>query len=690
MDLIAVDGLLFGVLAALDFAKLGATALSWLWVAIGLGLVIFFHELGHFAVAKWCGVFVERFSIGFGPILWSFKKGDTEYALSAVPFGGYVKMLGQDDMDPSQLTTEEIAADPRSYSAKAVWQRMAIISAGVIMNIITGLFFFAIAFQSGVKTGPSRLGPIVVGKPAWKAGLQTGDIITQIEGRACTEFTDIMRGVALTRGEVTLEGKRRNGEAFKITLEPDKTETRRMIGVAPAQDVRLAALGEENGPCTTAGTPAAETNAFRPKDRILSVNGQKITTFAELQDLMIARRSEELEFLVERPLDPKQPDDPKAKFEQTTIKVGPNRFRRLGLLMDIEKISAVEAGSPAAQAELKAGDRIVTVDGKEVGKEIDPVELPDYFQSRHGERVAVEVIRDAGGTNKKVPVELIPRDRSGWTDQFEFKSSPLSVPSVGIAYHVTSSVLKVEPGSPADGKIVPDETITAVELFLPEGAASDGFSFPNAPIKFEVTDKHPHIWAQTFWTMQLAPTRHARLTVKSKNTDEKRTVELEPVRDPKSQLFFPDRGFVFDYERIVQKADTFGAAFAMAASHTRKNGEEIYLTLRSLIRRDLSVKELHGPIGIAKVAQQFASQGISPLLLFLGFLSVNLAVLNFLPIPVLDGGHMVFLCWEAVTRKRPSEKVLIGATYCGMAFVLGLMFLVIYLDLFVHTGIVPK
>ena len=105
---------LFGVelLAAMDFSELGAKALSWLWVAIGLGLVIFFHELGHFAVAKWCGVFVERFSLGFGPILWSFKKGGTEYALSAIPFGGYVKMLGQDDMDPSQLSSEEIAEDP--------------------------------------------------------------------------------------------------------------------------------------------------------------------------------------------------------------------------------------------------------------------------------------------------------------------------------------------------------------------------------------------------------------------------------------------------------------------------------------------------------------------------------------------------------------------------------------------------
>ena len=107
------------LLAAFNFAPYVSKAGSILAVLIGIGLVIFFHELGHFAVAKWCDVFVERFSIGFGPILWSRKYGETEYALSAIPFGGYVKMLGQDDMDPSQLTSEEIAKDPRSYSAKS-------------------------------------------------------------------------------------------------------------------------------------------------------------------------------------------------------------------------------------------------------------------------------------------------------------------------------------------------------------------------------------------------------------------------------------------------------------------------------------------------------------------------------------------------------------------------------------------
>ena len=124
----------------------------------------------------------------------------------------------------------------------------------------------------------------------------------------------------------------------------------------------------------------------------------------------------------------------------------------------------------------------------------------------------------------------------------------------------------------------------------------------------------------------------------------------------------------------------------MGFSHTKNTAVQIYLTLRSLFRRDLSVRELHGPIGIAKVGYAVAKEGLGELMRFLGFLSINLAVLNFLPIPVLDGGHMVFLLWEGITRRKPSEKVMIAATYVGLAFVLSLMFFVIYLDLFVHAS----
>ena len=119
----------------------------------------------------------------------------------------------------------------------------------------------------------------------------------------------------------------------------------------------------------------------------------------------------------------------------------------------------------------------------------------------------------------------------------------------------------------------------------------------------------------------------------------------------------------------------------MAVRQAGTTLNRIRSTVLSLFSGDISVTELTGPIGIARVAYSFAEQGTSRLLQFLAFLSFNLAVINFLPIPVLDGGHMVFLTWEAVTRRRPSERVLIAATYVGLAFVLMLMVTVIFVDL---------
>jgi regulator of sigma E protease len=132
-----------------------------------------------------------------------------------------------------------------------------------------------------------------------------------------------------------------------------------------------------------------------------------------------------------------------------------------------------------------------------------------------------------------------------------------------------------------------------------------------------------------------------------------------------------------------KKAGSAGEACAMSLDHTRNSVIDIYLTLRNLVVGDLSVKSLHGPIGIAKTAAIFAEEGLPDFLLFLGLISINLAVINFLPIPVLDGGHMVFLIWEGLTRRRPSERVVVAATYVGLAFVASLMVAVIYIDLFV-------
>ena len=660
-------------LVAIDWAATAETALYILYVAIGLGFVIFFHELGHFLVAKWCAVCVERFSIGFGPILWSFKKGDTEYALSAIPFGGYVKMLGQDDMDPSQLSSEEIAEHPGSYSAKSVSQRMAIISAGVIMNVLTSLLFFAAAFRMGVETSPAVTGSVQTGMPAWKAGLRHGDTITRINGRSVDSFADNMRGVALTQGTVDLEGSHPDGSTFRVTTVPDMSGTRRMIGVAPSLSLTLLQPKDPDTPIIVSGTAAAKADPpFQPGDLIRKVADVPIVSFAQLQEVLAQRRAETVTFEVER----------SGQATPVPIIVGPNRFRTLGLWMDIERVTAIQQGSPAEAAGLQVGDKIATVDGKDVGTDINPMTLPDVFAELHGRNVRVAVLRETdGGGKKTVEMNLTPINQPGWIERPTTENDPISVPSSGFAYNVTSFVLKVEPGSPAErASIQPGDRIIKMALVLPENAEPDLYA--ERVMEFEFSEQSRN-WAAAFWTIQQTPNRLVKVTLSNRDAPE---VVRESLLEPQlaDNWYLPTRGIRLEPLAITLEAGDVAGAFGMGLKHARNTMFEIYLTLRNLVGGFLSPKELSGPIGIATIAYKVAQDGFAQLLLFFGFLSINLAVINFLPIPVLDGGHMVFLGWEAVTRKRPSERILVYATYCGMLFILGLMLFVIYLDIFVH------
>src|SRR5262249_17333792 len=144
--------------------------------AIGLGLVIFLHELGHFAVAKGCDGHVEVFSLGFGHAIpgLSFRKGETLYKIAWVPLGGYVKMLGEGSEN------EEDDDNPRSFKNKTVGQRMAIISAGVVMNVVLGAICFILAFHGGIKQDPAVIDLIEPASPAWNHGVRTGQVIEHI------------------------------------------------------------------------------------------------------------------------------------------------------------------------------------------------------------------------------------------------------------------------------------------------------------------------------------------------------------------------------------------------------------------------------------------------------------------------------------------------------------------------------
>ncbi len=649
------------------------------WVAVGLGMVIFFHELGHFAVAKWCDVNVERFSIGFGPILFSWKWGETEYALSAIPFGGYVKMLGQDDADPSQLTNEEIAQDPRSYLAKNVFQRMAIISAGVTMNIITAVFFVGGAFLIGVETSPAIIGEVRPGMPAWKAGLKPDDEIEIINDRRILTFEDVRLNVALSSPPLRIEGKHHDGTAFRLVVLPEKTSSHPQIGVLHTRDLKVLTDPAGKIPFISEGTVAALAEPpFERGDRIKSINGDTVATYWELRQSLAKQAEGAITISVER-------EDGKT----ATVVIKDNYFRTLGLSMDAGPIVAVQKGSPAEAAGLQEGDKLALINGKNVGTEINPLKLPNVFASLHGQEVEVTVTRQPkDGAQIKMELKIRPADLPGWTDQPVYEGESIAIPSIGISFHTIPVVLAVEPGSPAAdaGIAVKDGfplKVKKIELFLPPEVAADDLKEPSLVIDLDHPNKETksNNWGFAFWKMQELPLRKVRLTLVEEQKD--RVVVLTPQLDPSWPLPII-LGLHMHPLEMKLKARTAGEAWEMSTNYTFNSAMNIYLTLRSLFTGQVSAKELHGPIGIATAAVAIVQHGLAPLLLFLGFLSINLAVLNFLPIPVLDGGHMVFLLWEAVARRRPSEKIVIGANYAGMAFLLGLMVFVLILDLFVH------
>ena len=311
---------------------------------------------------------------------------------------------------------------------------------------------------------------------------------------------------------------------------------------------------------------------------------------------------------------------------------------------------------------------------------INPLHLAEHLEMLAGQEVEIRVKRTVEGSPKleEVTVKLTPDDTPAWIEYPFSDGTPLGIPSIGVAYHLTSNVLKVLPDSPAAKAGVPEGgVLESVKIESDDETYNKIFADKSIELKF--VDPTKKSMAFALWQFQEVP--DAKVTLKFKG--DVKQYEIKPVPS-KEEWYIAQRGIYLQPQSQLLIADTWGDAFRMGVYQTQNTGLDIYMTLRNLISRDLSPQNLSGPVGIAKVAYAVSKQGIPQLLMFLGFLSINLAILNFLPIPVLDGGHMVFLIWEGVTRRKPSEKVLIAASYVGMAFVLGLMLFVIYLDIFVH------
>ena len=199
---------------------------SILAAVVGLGVLIVFHEFGHFLLAKLSGVGVLTFSVGFGPKLWVKKKGETEYALSAFPLGGYVKMVGEDPEEEVKAVDLE-----RSFAHKSLLKRTAIVAAGPGFNLLLAVFLLMVVFLFyGVPVLSNLVGAVEPDSPAAQAGIEKGDRIIAVDGQAVTAWDDLSSAIKQSGGQPLALRVQRGTEEVAMTVQPRKREVKNIFG----------------------------------------------------------------------------------------------------------------------------------------------------------------------------------------------------------------------------------------------------------------------------------------------------------------------------------------------------------------------------------------------------------------------------------------------------------------------------
>ncbi|WP_303720490.1 RIP metalloprotease RseP [Malonomonas rubra] len=263
-----------------------------------LGILVFVHELGHFCVAKWCGVKVLKFSLGFGPKLVSKQWGETEYLICAIPLGGYVQMLGEgsgEQGEAAELTAEE---RKRSFADKPVSRRLAIVSAGPLMNLILPFLILPVSFMVGVQMPsyidqPPCVGHVLADSEAASGGFAAEDCVVSVNQRSVATWNDTNRAFVSGAGESLVFEVERNGQLLKLELPADNKSLEGMqaLGLLPQQEARIGDMAD-NMPAKLAG--------MQKGDLILQIGKHRITSWYDLRPIVQEVGNQSVPVVLER------------------------------------------------------------------------------------------------------------------------------------------------------------------------------------------------------------------------------------------------------------------------------------------------------------------------------------------------------------------------------------------------------
>ena len=577
-------------------------------VIIGIGLLIFIHELGHFLVAKKIGVRVHAFSLGFGPAIISKQFGETEYRVSLIPLGGYVKLAGEQ-------REESNTGEAWEFMSKKPWQRAAVLAAGVTCNTILAFILFIVAFNVGVPFITSEIGQAMPGGPAWEAGIRAGDRIVRIDNVTDPDFEDIFISIALNGSPAGVNMEiERDDETFNVNVVPeyDASVGVQRIGIAPASTLEVDKIFTVEN----ADAPA-KVSELNVNDEILAVNGKAIATANDFRKIINANPGKELNLAVLR------------NEQKRDIKVTPSVVTRwmIGLSCATSKLDGVKKGSFAYSLGLNKGDEVVKVNTHDV----------------HGFSELISAVKDS-------PDGMITLQVKRGSEVKNIKFTKLGEETVkefseGIFPHYGLIVDSTVEGFPAEKSgIKPGDKITSISgenitewsQLLTLVTASQGKEFEIA-------------WSHNYETV---------------------TTTIKPQKNEKNAQGV--LGIKFREKKEYRRYGFFKAC-GVGTHKTVINIKRIYLTIQGFLSKKLSTKALGGPVLIAQASYASAQSGIGKLMYFMAIISINLAVINILPVPVLDGGHLMFLGIEKLKGSPVSEKTMAIANYIGMGLVLTLM-----------------
>lgn len=547
----------------------GVSVLAFL---IMLGPLVIVHEFGHFLFARLFGVKAEVFSVGFGPKLWKKMRGETEWCISAIPLGGYVKLLGEDR--EAELSPEEQA---RALHKQAPWKRFFIFFGGPFFNFVMAVFLFMLIFIVGEPKVDGIITRIIPGTVAEKAGFKIGDRVLSMNGKSVRGMDEVI--------SVVNESPHKNLK-FEIQRQVENRPQTQFIEIIPTPQEGYSLYGESThlGEIDGLFSPARTTDVgvsnpqslvgkagVRTGDRLVSWNGTLLKSWEEVdqryKDTPVGKVVQ-LQIQKNKNHSTHQPEGGNVvqTLELTMVKTAKPMGEAWGLHSSELFIDRVIEKSPAAQAGLKAGDRLIGVGGKEV---------QSFFQLK-------EKIQGSG--EKTGQVHLL------WERE----------------------------GKRTESLIVPTATET----------------------------RDPVLKKVIHYTIGVVP----KLQIAELPT------YIERVWNPLKLVYLSvQRMFVFTWHNFV--------------------------TIKKMLVGDVSVSTLGGPIMIGKIAGESLTRGLISFLTTMAMLSVGLGVLNILPVPVLDGGHLMILAIESVRRKPLNLRTMEIIQLVGLSLILMLMAIVIRNDI---------